>query len=77
MTESKKTKKVFSVVIMIIAVIAIIVATVIGLFLYHVKSTRDYCNNYANEQSKESEWPEEVSPAYNDQCLRERGFGSF
>jgi flagellar basal body-associated protein FliL len=75
--ETKKTKKVFSIVAIIIAVIVIVAVTIIGLFFYHAISTRNYCNNYANKQSKTAEWPEEVSPAYNDQCLRKRGFGSF
>lgn len=72
---AKKSKEITSVIVLV-AIPTVIIACFGGFALY-LTSTKEYCGEYAREQSKTSDFPDrKVAEAY-DQCLRDKGLSGF
>ena len=79
MTDRKKIKKTISLVSILIIGIILVVVAGLGLFFYHIKTTKDYCSDYASSRSKAlyGSSDDERSSAQYDQCMRDKGLGGF
>lgn len=77
MSEKKKFKKVSKIILIAAVTLVALITVGSGLFLYHVTSNQDHCDDYADQRfGAQDENLIEHDSAYS-QCMKDKGLSDY